>query len=180
MKFLRDRGATDHVTAVDHLHAQPGHRQIGRASEAVMPRPNDDDVGVCHGCFKKFPVIPGHRAAMNPNLEIPRCAIAHLRSGSSDHPGMTRLLLTLPEAFISAQGEVMILSPHPGLPAASPYAPLPLLPPAPAGSLCLMRFCSKTLPEPACFHLTSLHLTSLRLTRLLTRPSFPPAETGWF
>src|SRR5207253_9241378 len=23
------------------------------------------------------------------NLEIPRCAIAHLRSGSSDHPGMT-------------------------------------------------------------------------------------------
>ena len=53
---------------------------------------------------------------------------------------MTRLLLTLPEAFISAQGEVMILSPHPGLPAASPYAPLPvpaylpkILPPAPAG-----------------------------------------------
>src|SRR3981189_2055839 len=23
------------------------------------------------------------------NLEIPRCAIAHLRSGPSDHPGMT-------------------------------------------------------------------------------------------
>ena len=25
------------------------------------------------------------------NLEIPRCAIAHLRSGPSDHPGMTNL-----------------------------------------------------------------------------------------
>src|SRR5437588_12846249 len=24
------------------------------------------------------------------NLEIPRCAIAHLRSGPSDHPGMTK------------------------------------------------------------------------------------------
>src|SRR5258705_12266975 len=28
-----------------------------------------------------------HRAR---NLEIPRCAIAHLRSGPSDHPGMTK------------------------------------------------------------------------------------------
>jgi hypothetical protein len=30
------------------------------------------------------------------------------------------------------------------------------------------------LPEPACFHLTSLHLT-----RLLPRHTFPLAETGW-
>src|SRR5258707_12437120 len=41
-------------------------------------------------------VIPGHRAAVNPEsrsnyCEIPRCAIAHLRSGHSDHPGMTAL-----------------------------------------------------------------------------------------
>ena len=25
------------------------------------------------------------------NLEIPRCAIAHLRSGPTDHPGMTAM-----------------------------------------------------------------------------------------
>ena len=46
---------------------------------------------------------------------------------------------------MSAQGQVMILSPPPALPVASPYAPLALLPPAPAGSRCLMRFCTKTL-----------------------------------
>src|SRR5205814_7269442 len=41
-------------------------------------------------------VIPGRarartmgRACAPENLEIPRCAIAHLRSGPSDHPGMT-------------------------------------------------------------------------------------------
>src|SRR5260370_38740784 len=28
----------------------------------------------------------------NFNIEIPRCAIAHLRSGSSSHPGMTETL----------------------------------------------------------------------------------------
>src|SRR6266403_5426204 len=27
------------------------------------------------------------------NLEIPRCAIAHLRSGPTDHPGMTASIL---------------------------------------------------------------------------------------
>src|SRR5712671_2900491 len=31
----------------------------------------------------------GAREARTRNLEIPRCAIAHLRSGPSDHPGMT-------------------------------------------------------------------------------------------
>src|ERR1700732_996558 len=36
------------------------------------------------------PVIPGReRSERARNLEIPRCAIAHLRSGPSDHPGMT-------------------------------------------------------------------------------------------
>src|SRR5438045_7227182 len=34
-----------------------------------------------------------HRTTMrncaSENLEIPRCAVAHLRSGPSDHPGMT-------------------------------------------------------------------------------------------
>ena len=31
----------------------------------------------------------GARVARTRNLEIPQCAIAHLRSGPSDHPGMT-------------------------------------------------------------------------------------------
>ena len=35
-------------------------------------------------------VIPGHAKHEPGNLEIPRCAIAHLRSGPSDHPGMTK------------------------------------------------------------------------------------------
>src|SRR5712671_2919802 len=39
--------------------------------------------------------VAGHseaRGARTRNLEIPRCAIAHLRSGPSDHPGMTGCL----------------------------------------------------------------------------------------
>jgi hypothetical protein len=36
-------------------------------------------------------VIPGReQRERTRNLEIPRCAIAHLRSGPSDHPGMTK------------------------------------------------------------------------------------------
>jgi hypothetical protein len=34
-------------------------------------------------------VIPGHASARTRNLEIPRRAIARLRSGPPDHPGMT-------------------------------------------------------------------------------------------
>ncbi len=69
MEFLGHRGAADHVAPVDHLHAQAGHRQIGRASEAVMSGADDDNVRFRHGRFKKVlidAVIPGHRAAMNP------------------------------------------------------------------------------------------------------------------
>ena len=35
------------------------------------------------------PVIPGRAPARTRNLEIPRCAIAHLRFGASHRPGMT-------------------------------------------------------------------------------------------
>ena len=44
MEFLRHRGAADHLAALDHLHAQAGHREIGRAGEAVMARADDDNV----------------------------------------------------------------------------------------------------------------------------------------
>ena len=51
MKFLGHRGAADHLAALDHLHAQARHREIGRAGEAVMPRPDDDDVRFVHVRF---------------------------------------------------------------------------------------------------------------------------------
>jgi hypothetical protein len=36
------------------------------------------------------PVIRGReQSERTRNLEIPQCTIAHLRSGPSDHPGMT-------------------------------------------------------------------------------------------
>ena len=42
-----------HLAALDQLHAQAGHREIGRAGEAVMPRADDDNVRVCHVHIKK-------------------------------------------------------------------------------------------------------------------------------
>ena len=51
MEFLRHRGAADHLAALDHLHAQAGHREIGRAGEAVMPGADDDDVRLGHVRF---------------------------------------------------------------------------------------------------------------------------------
>ena len=50
-----------------------------------------------------------HRAR---NLEIPRCAIAHLRSGPSDHPGMTKggLLRRFRLRSLSYGGQVAPLS----------------------------------------------------------------------
>ena len=53
MKFLRHRGAADHLAPLDHLHAQARHREIGRAGEAVMPGADDDDVCLVHVGFKK-------------------------------------------------------------------------------------------------------------------------------
>src|SRR3982074_3205676 len=46
------------------------------------------------------PSFRGDAKHRTRNLEIPRCAIAHLRSGPSDHPGMTR------ERLRHARGEV--------------------------------------------------------------------------
>src|SRR6266446_3972920 len=37
----------------------------------------------------RLPSFRGDAKHRTRNLEIPRCAIAHLRSGPSDHPGMT-------------------------------------------------------------------------------------------
>ena len=58
MEFLGHRGAADHLAALDHLHPQAGHREIGRAGEAVMAGADDDDVGLCHVRFR-LAVIPG-------------------------------------------------------------------------------------------------------------------------
>jgi hypothetical protein len=53
MEFLSDRGAAHHLAAIHHLHAQARHREIGRAGEAVMSGADDDNVRLCHGCFKR-------------------------------------------------------------------------------------------------------------------------------
>src|SRR5229473_3581774 len=63
-------------------------------------------------------VIPGRRVAANPEsrsnrCEIPRCAIAHLRSGPSDHPGMTARglniqRLILPEDAVLVEGDAAV------------------------------------------------------------------------
>ena len=59
MEFFRHRRAADDLAAFDHLHAQAGHREIGRAGEAVMPRADDDDVGFVHVRFNE-----GHSGSM--------------------------------------------------------------------------------------------------------------------
>ena len=51
MEFLGHRGAADHLAALDNFYAQARHREIGRAGEAVMPRPNDDNVRLVHASF---------------------------------------------------------------------------------------------------------------------------------
>ena len=51
MEFLGHGGAADHLAALDHSYAQAGHREIGGAGEAVMPRPDDDDVRLVHASF---------------------------------------------------------------------------------------------------------------------------------
>ena len=51
MEFLGHGGAADHLAALHHFHAQAGHREIGGAGEAVMPRPDDDNVCLVHASF---------------------------------------------------------------------------------------------------------------------------------
>ncbi len=51
MEFLGHRGAAHDFSAIDNLHPQPRHRQIGRAGEAVMSRADDDNFGFVHVCF---------------------------------------------------------------------------------------------------------------------------------
>ena len=51
MEFLGHGGAADHLAALDHFDAQAGHREIGGAGEAVMARPDDDNVRLVHASF---------------------------------------------------------------------------------------------------------------------------------
>src|ERR1700675_3405187 len=71
------------------------------------------------GTGDRTAVVPGRARARTRNLEIPRCAIAHLRSGPSDHPGMTGSIyaaLTLAsriacQTFIGVSGVGMLVMP---------------------------------------------------------------------
>src|SRR5258706_362683 len=53
IKFLGHGGTAHHLAALDHFYAQPGPREVSRASEAVVARADNDNVGFCHGRFKK-------------------------------------------------------------------------------------------------------------------------------
>jgi len=46
MEFFRDRRAAHHVAPLDNAHFQSCRREIVGADEAVMPRADDEDVGV--------------------------------------------------------------------------------------------------------------------------------------
>ncbi|MHC2468786.1 hypothetical protein ACVIHD_007798 [Bradyrhizobium embrapense] len=52
-KLFGDGGAADHLAAFHDPDLEPGHREIGRAGEAVVPRTDDDDVCFVHVRFKK-------------------------------------------------------------------------------------------------------------------------------
>ena len=54
MEFLGHRRAADHLAALEHLHAQAGHREIGRADQAVVAGADDDDVGILTFRFKRM------------------------------------------------------------------------------------------------------------------------------
>ncbi len=71
MEFLRHRGAADHLAAIHHFHAQPGHRQIGRAGEAVMAGSDDQDVGLVHVRFNNEVSFRGDAKHRTRKLEIP-------------------------------------------------------------------------------------------------------------
>src|SRR5882724_6188128 len=70
-----------------------------RKSPACWPAPRSPPrrgrrrTGCCARQRRNFPPsFRGDAKHRTRNLEIPRCAIAHLRSGPPDHPGMTSLV----------------------------------------------------------------------------------------
>src|SRR5437899_1644366 len=72
--------------------AQPGSKHIpGRESLVDPPKLTPS----FRGDAKHRTLV---RNCAPENLEIPRCAIAHLRSGPSDHPGMTGAATSAPRS----------------------------------------------------------------------------------
>jgi len=81
MELLRDRGAAHHLAPLDHLHAQPGHREVGRAGEAVVPGADDDNVCFGHGLLQEMAAA---------SRAIDRCGYRH--SGMVRRKDQTRNL----------------------------------------------------------------------------------------
>jgi hypothetical protein len=122
---------------------------------------------------QEISVIPGHRAAMNRESRDSGFDASH-------RPGMTVQYIC---ASVTLTGGADV-----GTGLSDDFAIAPCI--ARRVALCSIAapaagarrellsdafLPENALPEPSCFHLTSLHLT-----RLLPRPNFPPAETGWF
>src|SRR6185312_16876016 len=83
----------------DHdLRAMLGHALGDRAADAARRAGDDGDLSLhveqAHGSLPDLLSLSlasfrGDAPASTRNLEIPRCAIAHLWSGAAHHPGMT-------------------------------------------------------------------------------------------
>src|SRR5215213_1372467 len=70
----------------------PAHRADQPAAHSQLYRREGAGLAeVVLRCEVNLPTMSfrGGAKRRTRNLEIPRCAIAHLRSGPSDHPGMT-------------------------------------------------------------------------------------------
>src|SRR5258708_1803516 len=99
MELLGDRGAAHHLAALHHLHPQPRHCEIRRASEAVMPRADDDNFGFRHGRASRSVDQRGHSGMVRRetrNLEIPgsraqRKMDQAVHFVANSRPGMTFL-----------------------------------------------------------------------------------------
>jgi len=77
---VHTRPRVQRASGVPHaLFGRKIHQRLGRIARRGRERASAN----------RTPSFRGEAKHRTRNLEIPRCAIAHLRSGPADHPGMT-------------------------------------------------------------------------------------------
>src|SRR5260370_31439686 len=95
---------------------------IGLAAQSARRQPKTIAILAKRRGGGRKPSFRGDAKHRTRNLEIPRCAIAHLRSGPADHPGMTRALrrpdvgedpVDLPKLAVGLTAERARPNPHP-------------------------------------------------------------------